>query len=146
MSESEQIVSAVKRWFDGLQAGIGFLSEEIGRHEHIVHIQPNNPLASAVELRFGSEDFGLYLDGGFAIESLPLDEVQVLDICDSVRRGRLHQQRWEFRGKLIGSRSVLHLSAGRIWDRYGGRGWPFHYFTFERTIHYEPWDLSIDRN
>lgn len=138
--DKDRVVSAVKEWFDSLPSGAADWSEDTTKHEHVIRIQPNNPRGSSIELRIGTRDFGVYLDRHFAIESLPLDELQVLDICESVRRGRLKQDIWEFRGKLVGSRSVLDLSSGHLWDRYGGPGPILSRLASERTIQYEPWD------
>ena len=144
----DSIVRAIRQWVATLPRGSAEVTEEALAHETVLTIKPSNPRASPIEFRVSDYGtFGLYFGKGFAFEEIPASVDHVLDICDSIRRGRLQERVWEWRGRVVKTEGVLELSRGRLTDR-GTRHWAALLgLGTPRLIQYEPWDLPAgDRN
>jgi hypothetical protein len=138
------IVHAIRRWFGGLPPGTARLSEEVFEYEHVIRMIPTNPKACPVELRVSNYGtFGLHLGKGFAFEDIPSSIDLVLDICESIREGRVSEQVREWRGKVVGTRGVVELSSGSLRDR-GSTHWAALLpVGANRQIQYEPWSTTV---
>lgn len=130
----DPIIKAIRAWFASLPLGIAKLTEQAFEHEHVMTVTPIKPKASPVEYRISHYGtFGLYFGKGCAFEEIPSSIEVVLDICESLRQGRVKEEVWDWRGRIVKTRGVLQLSAECLTDSRLGLG-------TNRQIQYEPWD------
>jgi hypothetical protein len=136
----DAIVTAIRDWFSTLPSGVAHLTEEQHEYELVLAVTPTNPKGCSIELRvsyYGT--FGLYLGRGFAFEDIPSSIELVLDICESVRRGDVKEEVWEWRGKIIKTRGCLKLSTRQLTDRGSSHWAAWLPVGTRRQVQYEPW-------
>jgi hypothetical protein len=139
------VTTALRGWINGLSSDTAVLHEEESEFEIVFRITPTNSRGCPVEFRFsGYGTFGLYIGKALSIEELPCSVDYVLDICESVRRGRVKQELWEWRGKLIRAKGEVVLSENRIYDQGS-----YHWLAClpigrHRVVQCEPWEENRD--
>jgi hypothetical protein len=137
---SDPMVHAIRQWFGALPPGIANLSEEVLEYEHVIRMRPTNPRACPLEFRVSKYGtFGLYLGKGFAFEEIPSAIDLVLDICETVRQGRVSEEVREWRGKITRTSGVVNLVSGPMSDRASSHWAALLPFGETRRIQYEPW-------
>ncbi len=131
----------LKDWAATLPPGTATVEVDEAPMEVVVRIIPGKQGASSVEFRLGVYGgFGLYFGAGFSFEELVWSDSLVVDVLDSIRRGRFRETVWNWRGRIVRTMGELKLGSGRAlsdkafkWPGVLGLGIP-------REVEYAPWD------
>lgn len=115
---SQNVLDALKRWYDSLPPGIASWRTSDDRYERVVTIAPSNPLAAEVIFRFSSYGtFGVYFGPGSAGEDVPVSADFALEVCEAVRRGQLTERVRSFWRWRTTMRTRLQLKNRQLEDR-----------------------------
>jgi hypothetical protein len=140
------VATALQEWLSALPSGTATLHEEELEFERVFSITPANPKGCPVEFRLSRYGtFGLYLGKAFSVEELPCSIDRVLDICESLRRGRVKEEVWEWRGKVIKAKGAVVLSKYQIYDEGSCHWLGWLPIGTHRIIQYEPWDSQEEK-
>jgi hypothetical protein len=142
-------IQAVKDWFRQLPSGIAEMTEDLqDSRSTVITIVPGNRKSSEISLHFSPEGVDAYCARHSAFEDIPLETNLILDLCESVRSGRISiEVTHPYRGLSFQERSIVKLSNDVWYDTYGGNK-PFaklfsHEYLEPQTIHFEPWDNIV---
>jgi hypothetical protein len=139
--KQDPAIRAIREWFASLSPGIARLTEQDLEYEHVMTLTPTNPKASPIEFRISRYGtFGLYFGKGFAFEEIPSSVELVLDVCESIRQGRVKEEIWEWRGRIVKTKGVLELTANNLTDQGSSHWAALLGLGTRRQIQYEPWD------
>lgn len=132
------------QWVERLGPGPAQSSHERLEHEDVIRIVPKNPRASQLVIRVGRSDphFDAYAGKRAAFDDLPISIDLVVQVCEGVKAGRLHELLWERNGTILGAKSELELPGEVMYSQIftlGYHFWKLFGSMQPRTVQYEPY-------
>ncbi len=118
VNAKQTAINTIYDWFCGLPQGTAILRETKLPYEHVMSIEPRNADSCSIEFRISNYGtFGLHFGKGFNFEDIKIEKARILEICEAVERGRVTEDVWEWRGKIIKTKGRLSLRKGALFDK-----------------------------
>lgn len=143
------LVSALREWSKALDGSGVTLSETLRSPAEYVYeltCAPPSSDMSSLSLGIGLDGTcGIMCGTGLFLSDLDLEPSELLELCDSVKEGRVVEERVENGGVLIYATGRLDIDGTRTLVLLGHTRsfrWIWHRLTGglrRRTVHYRPW-------
>jgi hypothetical protein len=111
IQDYKENIAIIKEWYQALPKNIADEFEQDFEYEFVFTIKAKKTNTSGIEFRIGKHDgkSSLAIGQGIQFDGLELSDKLIIEILDSVKKGKVKETIIEHDGKLISSQGILNL-------------------------------------